>query len=137
MHEQRDVMLLIEDSADDELAFLKLLKEFSLNLEVKVLRDGGEALSYFFGEAAEFNPVPRLVLMDMHLPKAHGLEVLKAIKSHERTKSVPVTMMSGTHTELLVGESRRLGAEDCVTKPLNLEGLQNIVARAYYLARFR
>ena len=137
MSEQQNLILLVEDTAEDELAFLTLLKQSSLDLELNILRDGNEALRYFFGDGAEFNPMPLLVLMDMHLPKAHGLEVLKAIKSDERTKSLPVTMMSSTQTGLLVSESRRLGAEDCVSKPLDQETLQNIIARAYYLARYR
>ena len=137
MREQRERMLLVEDNAEDELAFLRLVKETSLDLELKILRDGGEALDYFFAEGAQLEPLPLLVLMDMNLPKAHGLDVLKALKFDERTKSLPVTMMSSTQTGLLVSESRRLGAEECVSKPLDHETLRNIVARAYYLARYR
>lgn len=137
MRKQRNLILLVEDTAEDELAFLALLKQSSLDFELTVLRDGSEALRYFFGDEAELNPMPLLVLMDMHLPKAHGLEVLKAIKSDKKTNSFPVTMMSSTQTELLVRESRRLGAEGCVSKPLDRETLQNIIARAYYLARYR
>jgi CheY-like chemotaxis protein len=130
-------MLLVEDTAEDELALLRLIRESSLLLEPKILRDGAEALDYFFGNGAQFNPMPLLVLMDIELPKAHGLEVLKALKTDQRTQSLPVTMMTSTQTELLVSESRRLGAEDCMSKPIDHKTLRNIVARAYYLARYR
>lgn len=81
--------------------------------------------------------MPLLVLMDVHMPKANGLEVLKALKSNKRTKSLQITMMSSTETGLLVSESRRLGAEDCVIKPLDRIILRRIVARACYFARYR
>ena len=127
---KRDLMLLVEDTAEDELAFLKIFKQSHFDLELKILRDGAEAMDYFFSERASENPVPLLVLMDMHLPKAHGLEVLKALKTDERTKALPVAMMSSTQTRLLVEESRRLGAAACLTKPLDRKGLQVLIVNA-------
>jgi CheY-like chemotaxis protein len=133
------VILLVEDNPDDELLALRALKKTGVENDVVVAHDGVEALDYLFasGSHSGRDPavMPQLILLDLKLPKVGGLEVLRRLRSHERTRLLPVVILSSSreHQDMLDGYS--LGANSYVRKPVNFE--QFVVAvellRRYWL----
>ena len=122
--QQRVEILLIEDNPDDVSLTLGALKKGKVSNKVHVLKDGAEALDFIFGQGAyahrrEGEHV-QLILLDLNLPKIHGLDVLRKIKMDERTKSIPVIIMTASQEERGVMQSYKLGAQGCVVKPFEL-----------------
>ena len=113
------IILLIEDNRDDEELTLRALKKNNIMNEVRVARDGQEALDFFFGEGAENNPVPSVVLLDLKLPKVDGLEVLRRLRSDERTKTQPVVILTSSREEQDVLTGYRLGVNSYIRKPVD------------------
>jgi two-component system, response regulator len=119
------VILLVEDNPDDELLTLRALKKTGVENEVVVAHDGVEALDYLFasGTHSGRDPavMPQLILLDLKLPKVDGLEVLRRLRSHERTRLLPVVILSSSreHRDMLDGYS--LGANSYVRKPVSFE----------------
>lgn len=117
------VILLVEDNPDDEeLTLLALAKNNILN-EVVVARDGVEALEYLFGEGEQAFPqrrvLPTLILLDLKLPRVDGLEVLKRIRGDERTRMLPVVVLTSSREERDLLESYSLGCNSYVRKPVD------------------
>ena len=116
-------ILLVEDNPDDELLTLRALKKNSVFNNVVVARDGAEALDYLFGEGAyagrDTSDVPQLVLLDLKLPKVDGLEVLRRLRADERTRLLPVVILTSSREQqdLLDGYSH--GANSYVRKPVD------------------
>jgi two-component system response regulator len=119
------VILLVEDNPDDELLTRRALKKTGVENEVVVAHDGVEALDYLFasGTHSGRDPavMPQLILLDLKLPKVDGLEVLRRLRSHERTRLLPVVILSSSreHRDMLDGY--RLGANSYVRKPVSFE----------------
>lgn len=113
------VILLIEDNHDDEALTLRALKKNNILNEVRVARDGQEAVDYFFGENASGNPEPAVVLLDLKLPKVDGLEVLRRIRADERTKTQPVVILTSSKEEQDLLNGYRLGANSYIRKPVD------------------
>jgi two-component system response regulator len=119
------VILLVEDNADDVLLTLRAIKKNNVTGEVVVARDGVEALDYLFatGEYAgrDTNVMPHLILLDLKLPKIDGLEVLSRLRADERTRLLPVVILTSSKElqDMLDGYS--LGANSYVRKPVNFE----------------
>lgn len=113
------VILLIEDNPDDEALTLRALKKNNILNEVRVARDGQEAVDYFFGENAASNPEPAVVLLDLKLPKVDGLEVLRRIRADERTKTQPVVILTSSKEEQDLLNGYRLGANSYIRKPVD------------------
>lgn len=117
------IILLVEDSSSDEELTLRALRKSNVANRVVVARDGAEALDYLFaqGAFAERDPseVPQVVLLDLNLPKIGGLEVLRRIRADERTKLLPVVILtsSSEDKDLLVGYAS--GANSYVVKPVD------------------
>jgi two-component system, response regulator len=97
------IILLVEDSPDDEALTLRALKKNNIRNEVVVARDGAEALDYLFGlhayEGRDTSLLPQVVLLDLKLPKVDGLAVLRAIRGDERTKRLPVVILTSSKQE--------------------------------------
>jgi two-component system, response regulator len=129
----REIILLVEDDPDDELIALRTFRKSQIGADIIVVRDGAEALDYLFGTGAhagrDLGMMPTKIVLDLSLPKLSGLEVLQRIKSDARTKSIPVTMLTGSNYELLTSETLRQGAEACVMKPVTCESFQQIAAQ--------
>jgi two-component system response regulator len=119
------IILLVEDNPDDELLALRALRKNGVANEVVVARDGVEALDYLFatGEYAgrDIEDAPQLVLLDLKLPKVDGLEVLRRLRSDERTRLLPVVILTSSKERQDMLDGYGLGANSYVRKPVNFE----------------
>ncbi len=116
-------ILLVEDNADDEELTLRALKKNRITNNVVVARDGAEALDYLLatGSHAGRDPIdlPQVVLLDLKLPKIDGLEVLRRLRSNERTKLLPVVILTSSNEEQDRLKGYGLGANSYVRKPVD------------------
>lgn len=115
------IILLVEDNPDDEALTLRALKKNNILNEVKVARDGQQALDYFFGEGASANPMPSMVLLDLKLPKVDGLEVLRRIRADQRTSLQPIVILTSSKEEQDIVSGYRLGANSYIRKPVDFD----------------
>ena len=115
-------VLLVEDDPNDELLTCRALRAGNILNQVVVAHDGVEAVEYLFGiPGHELPPLPELVLLDLKLPRLHGLEVLRRIRSEERTRRLPVVVLTSSGEERDVVESYDLGANSYVQKPVDFK----------------
>ena len=118
-----ELILLVEDNADDEQLTLRALRKNKILNEVVVVRDGQEALDFFFGEGAhagrDTSHQPQVVLLDLNLPKVGGLEVLRRVRADPRTELVPIVVMTSSQEDEDVVRSYRLRANSYVRKPVD------------------
>ncbi len=125
-------ILLVEDNPNDVELTLRAFKKHNLSNKVHVVSDGEAALDFVFCTGAysnrDFKKPPKIILLDLKLPKIAGKEVLQRIKSDERTKIIPVVVMTSSQEEKDVFESYRLGVNSFVVKPVNFEKFVNTVA---------
>ena len=119
------VILLVEDNPDDELLALRALRKNNVTNEVVVARDGVEALDYLFASGPhagrDTSTMPRLILLDLKLPRVNGLEVLKRLRSDERTRLLPVVILTSSKERSDMLDGYGLGANSYVRKPVNFE----------------
>jgi CheY-like chemotaxis protein len=118
------VLLVVEDNLNDVELMLAVLEESHLAKDVVVARDGAEALDYLFRRgkfATRAEGTPKVVLLDMKMPKVSGLEVLKQIRADERLRWLPIVMLTSSRVERDIRESYELGANAYVVKPVNFE----------------
>lgn len=115
----------MEDNPDDEALTLRAFRKNNISNPVVVSRDGVEALDYLFAtgphQARDPKELPQVVLLDLKLPKVDGLEVLRRIRSDERTKLLPVVILTSSKEEQDMVEGYRLGANSYVRKPVDFE----------------
>ncbi len=120
---EKKIILLVEDNPDDELLAIRALKKNNIMNEVVVARDGTEALDYLFGTGAysdrDTSVTPQVILLDLKLPKIDGLEVLRRLRNDERTKLLPVVVLTSSKEEKDLNESYRLGANSYIRKPVD------------------
>ena len=117
------VILLIEDNESDELLTVRALSKANLANEIVVTRDGEEALAYLFATGAyagrDVKALPTVALLDLNLPKIGGLDVLRRIRADERTKYLPVVVLTSSGEEKDIVQSYELGANAYVRKPVD------------------
>ena len=125
-------ILLVEDNPNDVELTFRALKKHNITNKVHVVKDGAEALEYIFATGAyanrDINHNPRVILLDLKLPKVDGLEVLRQIKSNEKTKMIPVVVLTSSKEERDLVESYRLGANSYITKPVDFESFVKAVS---------
>jgi len=126
-------ILLAEDSERDAEMTLRALRKHNLGNRVHRVKDGAEALEFLYstGEYSDrtLDPLPKLILLDLKMPKVDGIEVLRRIKSEERTRAIPVVMMTSSNEERDVVESYRLGVNSYVVKPIEFAEFAEVVAK--------
>lgn len=118
-------ILLVEDNPDDEALTRRALKKNNVASELRVVRDGAEALDFLFcrGSYADRDPDdhPRVILLDLKLPKIDGLEVLKAIRRDEQLAVLPVVILTTSNEDKDIFTGYRLGANSYIRKPVDFE----------------
>ena len=118
-------ILLVEDNPDDELLALRALKKSSIPSEVVVARDGVEALDYVFGrgqyQGRDLSLQPKVVLLDLKLPKLDGLEVLRCIRKDDRTRRVPVVLITSSDEKQDMLDCYESGANSYLNKPVDFD----------------
>lgn len=136
--DQIDILLVEDNPLDAELT-MRGLKDQKLANKITWVKDGEEALDYVFrrGAYADRNDGgPRLILLDLKMPRIGGIEVTKAIKGDERTKRIPVVIMTSSKEENDIIDSYNLGANSYIVKPLDFGSLADVARQAgfYWLA---
>ena len=124
-------ILLVEDNPQDLELAQRALRKANLTNRIAVTRDGAEALEFIFCEGAyaarKIEDTPKVILLDLKLPKVDGLEVLKRIKDDPRTRAIPVVMLTSSKEQNDVVESYQLGVNSYIVKPVNFEGFVEAV----------
>jgi two-component system, response regulator len=119
-----NIILVVEDSADDAELTSRALRRSNVLNDIVVLRDGVEALDYLLGKRGEVaqkpNGPPALIVLDLHMPKIGGLALLRRLRAEERTRRIPVVILSGSSNERDVVSSHDLGANRFIGKPLDV-----------------
>jgi CheY-like chemotaxis protein len=125
------IILLVEDSPDDEALTLRALKKNNISNQVVIAHDGAEALDYLFGRGAydgrDTSALPQVVLLDLKLPKIDGLEVLRTIRGDARTKRLPVVILTSSKEESDLLDGYELGANSYVRKPVDFTAFAEAV----------
>jgi len=113
-------VLLVEDVATDAELCIRTLKKYNISDRITWVKDGAEALDYFFDELpdAKRRAMPRMVLLDLHLPKVSGFEVVRRLKQDPHTKFIPVVVLTSSKEDRDIIESYDLGANSYVSKPV-------------------
>ncbi len=133
MTDQHQVeILLVEDNPTDAELTLRAFKARNFANQVFVARDGAEALDFFFGDGSHplrnIGVVPKVVLLDLKLPKVDGLEVLRRLKADERTRTIPVVILTSSREEPDIAAAYRLGANSYIVKPVDFEAFARAVS---------
>lgn len=125
-------ILLVEDSMEDAGLVTRALKKNNLGNSIVHLQDGAEALDFIFANGRylhrKVEDKPRLILLDLKMPKVDGLQVLRAIKEDVRTSSIPVVIMTSSREDKDLLESYKLGVNSYVVKPVSFENFAKAVA---------
>jgi two-component system, response regulator len=124
-------ILLVEDNPNDVELTVRALKKHNLANSVQVVHDGSEAIDFVFAKGAyedrKTKEAPSVILLDLKLPKVDGLEVLRAIRSDERTRFIPVVVLTSSREEQDIIESYRLGVNSYIVKPVSFDKFVEMV----------
>ena len=129
-------VLLVEDNPDDLELALHAFKLNQISDKIQVARDGAEALQLLFAAADTESHLPRVVLLDMKLPKVDGLEVLRRLRADPRTRRIPIVMLTASAQEHDIIESYELGVNSYIVKPVEYQRFSETVGQLglYWLA---
>lgn len=124
-------ILLVEDNSTDAELTIRTLKKNNLANQLVWVKDGAEALDFIFSAGAyvgrAMKSIPKVILLDLRLPKVDGLEVLRQIKSDKRTKSLPVVVMTSSKEGWDMTESYKLGVNSFISKPIDFDEFTKVV----------
>jgi two-component system response regulator len=124
-------ILLVEDNPNDVELTLRALRKQNLDGKVYVVRDGAEALDFIFAggnyAARKMASRPKVVFLDLKLPKIDGIEVLKRMKADDRTRNIPIVMLTSSQEERDVAESYKLGVNSYIVKPVDFSNFVHAV----------
>ena len=133
MPHEYEILLVEDDPADAELTVLSLRKEGLAN-RIEIARDGAEALDFLFCRGSyqnrNFENPPRLVLLDLKLPRVSGHDVLRAVKADERTRSIPIVVLTSSNQDRDLVECYGLGVNSYIQKPVELGKFQETVRQS-------
>jgi CheY-like chemotaxis protein len=131
-------ILLVEDNHDDAALALRVLKQHNPGINVLLMRDGAEALGYFFDGSTDLpvRRLPKVIFLDIKLPKLTGPEVLMKLKANTVTRHVPVVVMTSSNQRRDVTECYELGANSYLVKPIDFQSYQSMIVACakYWLA---
>lgn len=130
MNPETTDILLVEDNPNDALLAIRSLKEGNLANEIVHLKDGQEAIDYLLRQekySGRKGLQPKVILLDLKLPKVNGLEVLKALRSNPETKLVPIVILTSSQMESDLIESYKLGANSYIVKPVDFENFSKSI----------
>ena len=133
---ERNQILLVEDNEGDEALTLRALHKNGISDPIYVVRDGVEALDYLMARNAYIGaPLPKVVLLDLNLPKLSGFEVLRTLRLSSRTISLPVVVLSSSQEDRDLAEAYALGANSYVVKPVDFKQFSETVRQvgSYWL----
>jgi two-component system response regulator len=132
MNNKEIEIILIEDNLDDAELAVHSLRESNLTNKIIHLKDGDEALRFFFSnetfDGEKFTASPKIVFLDLKMPKVNGIEVLEKIKSHSNTKDIPVVILTSSNEDPDIKKCYSLGANSYVVKPIEFENFSKQVA---------
>jgi two-component system, response regulator len=132
-------IVLVEDNMEDAELTIRAVKKNNVSDSLVHLKDGEQALDFIFCRGQytgrNRNDLPRLILLDIKMPKVDGLEVLQQIKSSSRTKIIPVVLFTSSKEEKDILQSYQLGANSYIVKPVDFDGFQKVVSElcSYWL----
>lgn len=125
-------ILLVEDNPNDAELALRALKKNNLANKIHHVKDGAEALEFIFAAGAyagrSMGNKPKVIFLDLKLPKVDGLEVLRKVKSDERTRAIPIVVLTSSHEERDVVESYKFGVNSYIVKPVDFDKFIHAVA---------
>jgi len=123
-------ILVIEDDPNDQELIMRVLKKHNMANQMILLKDGAEALDFLFPKNKERRGAdhPKVILLDLKLPKVDGLEVLRRLKSDELTKKIPVVILTSSKEERDLSSAYELGVNSYVTKPIRFEEFAKVVS---------
>lgn len=125
-------LVIVEDDPNDAELLARVFKKHRITNKIVLLKDGAEALDFFFAQAEhtirEVDHKPQIIILDLKLPKVTGIEVLQKIKSDERTKRIPVVVLTSSKESRDVKDAFSLGVNSYVTKPLKFEEFAKVIA---------
>jgi len=131
MEDQKFEILLVEDNINDAELTMRALQKNNIADRIIHLKDGDVALDFLFGkgqyEGRDVNNKPKVILLDLKMPKVNGIEVLEKIKSNELTKKIPVVMLTSSKEHPDVEKSYALGANSYIVKPVDFETFRQTV----------
>ena len=118
-------ILLVEDNAEDAELALRALKKHNISTQVLHLENGAEALDYLFAEGEyshrDMRNLPRMILLDINMPKINGIDTLKRIKEDPRTKMVPVVMFTSSKEDIDLKQCYEMGSNSYIVKPVDFD----------------
>ncbi|MEX0772190.1 MAG: response regulator [Balneolales bacterium] len=124
-------ILLIEDNMSDAELAMRALKKKNLSNQLIHLKDGAEALNFIFAEGEyedrDITKTPKMILLDLKMPRIDGIEVLRRIKEDERTKTIPVVVLTSSNEDPDIKRCYELGANSYIVKPVEFDGFLNSV----------
>jgi two-component system response regulator len=124
-------LLLVEDSKNDAELTIRALQKHKIANNIVHLRDGADALDFLFGKGAfanrDISNKPKVILLDLKMPKVNGLEVLKKIKSDELTRKIPVVVLTSSKEDPDIEMAYSLGANSYIVKPVDFEGFTKAI----------
>jgi two-component system response regulator len=125
-----EILLVDDNSSDVELA-IRALRKHKLANVIQVAEDGAEALDFVFCRGAHasrsFTDAPRVILLDLKMPKVDGIEVLRAIRGDERTKAIPVVILTSSREQRDIVEGYRLGVNAYIQKPVDFDEFRTVI----------
>jgi two-component system, response regulator len=125
-------IVLVEDNPDDAGLTIRALKKQNLANNLVHLKDGEEALNFFFSQGEykdkPLSKTPKVVLLDLKMPKINGLEVLQKIRADERTKTIPVVVLTSSNEDPDIKECYKLGVNSYIVKPVGFDDFTKVVA---------
>ena len=124
-------LLLVEDNEDEAYMAIRELKKNNLANNLLHVKDGEEALEYLFGmgkyDGRDINNVPKLILLDLKMPKVDGIEVLRKIRINKKTKKIPVVILTSSQEGKDITEAYDLGVNSYIVKPIDFEKFSNSI----------